>query len=103
MKTVKEVSDQLGVSQVTVYNHIKKLNKEIKGNIKKLKGVTHINQEGIKQLEISMGISHLPTVKQDISIESIIEEISLNVKNSEPILFWVLLFYIKKSLRYRYK
>ena len=48
MKTVKEIALDLEVSQVTVYNHIKKLDKELKGNIFKRQGVTHIDDEGIR-------------------------------------------------------
>jgi polyhydroxyalkanoate synthesis regulator phasin len=76
MKTVKEIAFNLEVSQVTVYNHIKKLDKEIKGNIFKKKGITYIDDEGIRQLKISMGMIQAPVVKENISMENIIDDIS---------------------------
>lgn len=79
MKTVKEIALDLDVSQVTVYNHINKLNDELKGNIFKKQGVTHLDSEGIKQLKISMGLIQIPTVKENISMEEIIQDISNNV------------------------
>lgn len=79
MKTVKEVALELEVSQVTVYNHLKKLDKELKGNIFKMKGATHLDNEAIKQIKISMGLLQVPTIKKNISSEEIIAEISNNV------------------------
>lgn len=76
MKTVKEIAFNLEVSQVTVYNHLKKLDKEIKGNIFKKKGITYIDDEGIRQLKISMGMIQAPVVKENISMENIIDDIS---------------------------
>lgn len=79
MKTVKEIALDLEVSQVTVYNHIKKLDKEIKGNIYKKKGITHLDDEGIRQLKISMGLLPISTVEKNISMENIIDDISNQV------------------------
>lgn len=76
MKTVKEIALDLEVSQVTVYNHIKKLDKELKGNIFKRQGVTHIDDEGIRQIKISMGLIQAPVVKENIGIEEVIKDIS---------------------------
>lgn len=76
MKTVKDVSLLLNVSQVTVYNHLKKLDKEITPNVFKKKGTTYINDEGINQLKISLGLMQVPQVKENVSIENIIDEIS---------------------------
>ena len=76
MKTVKEVAFNLEVSQVTVYNHIKKLDKELQGNIFKKKGATYIDDEGIRQLKISMGLIEAPLVRKNISMENIIDDIS---------------------------
>jgi predicted transcriptional regulator YheO len=76
MKTVKEVAFNLEVSQVTVYNHIKKLDKELQGNIFKKKGTTYIDDEGIRQLKISMGLIEAPLVRKNISMENIIDDIS---------------------------
>lgn len=79
MKTVKEIAFDLDVSQVTVYNHIKKLDKELKGNIFKKQGVTYLDDEGIKQLKISMGLIQVPVVKENVGIEEIISDISKQV------------------------
>lgn len=89
MKTVKEIAFNLEVSQVTVYNHLKKLDKEMKGNIFKKKGVTYVDDEGIRQLKISMGMIQAPMIKENISMENIIddisnlvtEKVSANIKN----------------------
>jgi Mn-dependent DtxR family transcriptional regulator len=48
MKRVKEIASMLEVSQVTVYNHLKKLDDELKGNIFKKKGVIYVDDEGIR-------------------------------------------------------
>lgn len=80
MKSVKDISLKLGVSTTTVYNHIKKLDKEIKPYIFNVKGITYLNDEGIRQIKISMGLLEVPTVQETISIENIIDEISLNVR-----------------------
>lgn len=76
MKTVKEIALDLEVSQVTVYNHIKKLDKELKGNILKRQNTTLIDDEGIRLIKISMGLIQPPVVKEKISMNEIIENIS---------------------------
>lgn len=76
MKTVKEIALDLEVSQVTVYNHIKKLDKELKGNIFKKQGTTYLDDEGIRQIKISMGLIQAPVVKENIGIEEVIKDIS---------------------------
>ncbi len=76
MKTVKEIALDLEVSQVTVYNHIKKLDKELLGNTFKKQGTTFIDDEGIRQIKISMGLIQAPVVKENISMENIINDIS---------------------------
>ena len=81
MYTVKEIADLLDVSQVTVYNHLKKNEKELIGHVSKKQGVTYIKDEGLKILKISMGIIQVPIVKETISLEQIIDEISLNIVN----------------------
>ena len=81
MYTVKEVADLLDVSQVTIYNHLKKNDKELRGQVTKKKGVTYIKDEGLKVLKVSLGIIQVPTVKENISLENIIDEISLNIIN----------------------
>ena len=76
MKTVKEIALDLEVSQVTVYNHIKKLDKELLGNIFKRQGTTVIDDEGIRLIKISMGLIQVPVVKEIVSMEEIIKDIS---------------------------
>lgn len=76
MKTVKEIALDLEVSQVTVYNHIKKLDKELKGNIFKKQGTTYLDDEGIRLIKISMGLIQPPVVKENIGIEEVIKDIS---------------------------
>lgn len=82
MKTVKEVALDLDVSQVTIYNHIKKLDKELKGNIFKKQGVTHLDNEGIRLIKISMGLIQVPQVKEYVSTEQIVNDISKQVTDS---------------------
>lgn len=76
MKTVKEIALDLDVSQVTIYNHIKKLDKELQGNIFKKKGVTYLDDEGIRQIKISIGLIQVPQIKQNIGIEDVVKDIS---------------------------
>ena len=79
MKSVKDVSWNLGVSTTTVYNHIKKLKDEIKAHKFNIKGITYLDDEGIKQLEISMGLLKVPEVRENITMDNIIDEISNSV------------------------
>lgn len=76
MKTVKEIALDLEVSQVTVYNHIKKLDKELKGNLFKKQGTTYIDDEGIRLIKISMGLIQPPVVKEYKSTDEIVKDIS---------------------------
>ena len=82
MKPVKEIALKLDVSQVTVYNHINKLRDEIKAHIYNVKGATYLDDEGIRQLKISMGLIQVPEVKQNISMNNIIDEISNTVSEN---------------------
>ena len=79
MKPVKEIALILDVSQVTVYNHIKKLKDELKNHLYNVKGATYLDDEGIRQLKISMGLLQIPEVREDIGIDNVINEISLSV------------------------
>lgn len=84
MQTVKEIALNLNVTPVTVYNHINKLDKELQGNIFKKKGVTYLDDEGIRQIKISMGLIQVPVIKKNVSMENIIqdmtEQITVNLK-----------------------
>lgn len=83
MYTVKEVADLLEVSQVTIYNHLKKNDKELRGNVTKRKGVTYIKDEGLKVLKVSLGIIQVPTIeKKEMTTYDLIDEISLNISNN---------------------
>ena len=79
VKPVKEIALILDVSQVTVYNHIKKLKDELKNHLYNVKGATYLDDEGIRQLKISMGLLQIPEVREDIGIDNVINEISLSV------------------------
>lgn len=79
MKPVKEIALMLDVSQVTVYNHIKKLKEDIEPYIYDIKGVKHLDNEGIRQIKISMGLLQVPEVRKDISMDHVINEISIQV------------------------
>ena len=79
MKTVKEIAIDLDVTIQTVYNHIKKNNRELKGCISKQQGMTLIDNAGIRIIKESMGLIQPATVKEDISMESIINDISASV------------------------
>lgn len=54
MNDIKDIALMLGVSRVTVYNHLKKLDKEIKAYTFKKKGVTYVNDDGIKLLKMNI-------------------------------------------------
>ena len=79
MKSVKDVSWNLGVSTTTVYNHINKLKDDIKAHKFNIKGITYLDDEGIRQLEISMGLLKVPEVRENITMDNIIDEISNSV------------------------
>jgi len=82
MKDIKDIASMLNVSRVTVYNHLKKLDKEIEAHTFKKKGVTYVDDEGIKLLKISMGLIKLPTIRENISIENIVDDISSMVSDN---------------------
>lgn len=54
IKRVSDVADELGVSRVTVYNHIKRLSKEIKEYVYNDEGVKVIDDKGIKMIKASI-------------------------------------------------
>lgn len=82
MKDIKDIALMLDVSRVTVYNHLKKLDKEIEAHTFKKKGITYVDDEGIKLLKISMGLIELPTIRENISIENIVDDISSMVSDN---------------------
>lgn len=82
MKDIKDIALMLDVSRVTVYNHLKKLDKEIEAHTFKKKGVTYVDDEGIKLLKISMGLIELPTIRENISIGNIVDDISSMVSDN---------------------
>lgn len=79
MKPVKEIALILDVSQVTVYNHINKIKDDIKAHIFNVKGATYLDEEGIRQLKISMGLLQVPEIRENITMDNIINEISDSV------------------------
>ena len=82
MLTVKEIAIKLEVTPATVYNHLKKLDKEIQSSIIRKKGITYIDDDGIKQLKTSMGLISVPTIRESIPPEQIIKDISDLVTNN---------------------
>lgn len=82
MKKIKEIAELLDVSQVTVYNHIKKIDDKLQGHIFKEQGATHLDDEGIRQLKISMGLIQVPTVQEYTSLDDLIQGISSLVNES---------------------
>lgn len=82
MKDIKDIALMLDVSRVTVYNHLKKLDKEIEAYTFKKKGVTYVDDEGIRLLKVSMGLIEVPTIREDISIENIVDDISSMVSDN---------------------
>lgn len=79
MKTIKEVALDLEVTPATVYNHLKKLDKEMKGNIFKKKGITYLDDEGMRQLKISMGLLEVPSIQEYHSLDQVVENINKSV------------------------
>lgn len=76
MYSVKEVSETLEVSRQTIYNYLNELSKELQGHIFKIKGRTLIDDEGVKQIKIKMGLIQVPVVQEEtISIDNIVESI----------------------------
>lgn len=83
MYTVKEVADLLEVSQTTIYNHLKKNEKALKGYVSKKQGATYIKDEGLRVIKISLGLIEVPViVEENKSYEDMRDEISLQVVNS---------------------
>lgn len=76
MFSVKEIADLLGVSMVTVYNHLKKNRQELKGHITKQKGVIYVKEEGLNILKVSLGIIQPPTTNKYANIQDMAKDIS---------------------------
>ena len=81
MYSVKDLSYELDVTVQTIYNHIKKNDKELIGHIFKKQGTSYLDDEGIRQIKISMGLIEVPEVKENIGIEEVIENISIQVSD----------------------
>lgn len=75
MYTVKELAEKLDVSQTTIYNHLQKNEKELKGQITKRKGITYVKDEGLNILKVSLGIIQVPTIKENVSLDESIKKI----------------------------
>lgn len=54
MLKVIEVANQLGVSKVTVYKKMELYKKELKGHIKKVKGITFLDDEALELIRKSL-------------------------------------------------
>lgn len=82
MYDIKTIALNLDVTVQTIYNHLKKNDKEIKHHIFKRKGTTYIDDEGLIIIKKSMGLIQVPTIQEDVAIENIIEDISIQVSNN---------------------
>lgn len=76
MKNVKEIALELDVTIQTIYNHIKKNEKELKGCIAKIQNINYLDDQGIRIIKESMGLIQVPMKNQEIGLEEIIEDIS---------------------------
>lgn len=56
MLKVAEVAELLGVSKVSIYNKLKLYSKELKPHLSKLKGVLHIDSEGLEIIRDSFNL-----------------------------------------------
>lgn len=54
VKRVADIAEELGVTKVTVYNHIKRLSKEIKDNIYNEEGVKVVDNKGFLMIKASV-------------------------------------------------
>ena len=57
LKTVAQISEELGFSKVTIYNKINSLKSDLKGCISKKKGITYINSKGLSIIRASLGLN----------------------------------------------
>ena len=56
LKTVAQISEELGFSKVTIYNKINSLKSDLKGCIQQKKGITYINDKGLLIIRASLGL-----------------------------------------------
>lgn len=84
---IKTIAFNLNVSRQTIYNHIDKNSKELQGNIRKVQGVTYLNEEGVKTIKKSMGLIKPPTQVKEFNVDEIIKQITDDIKinNKEDI------------------
>jgi len=83
MYDIKTIALNLEVTVQTVYNHLKKNNKELKPHIFKSKGITYLDDEGLMIIKKSLGLIKVPTVqKDDMGMDDIITSISMQVSNN---------------------
>ena len=72
--SVKELSEKLEVSRQTVYNYLKECSKDLEGHIFKNKGITFVDEEGLKIIKISMGLIQVPVIQEsDMDLNDIAE------------------------------
>lgn len=80
MHDIKSIALNLEVTVQTVYNHLKKKNKELKGHTFKNKGATYIDEEGLMIIKKSMGLIQSPVIEEnDIGINDVIEQIKIGI------------------------
>ena len=56
LKTVAQISEELGFSKVTIYNKLNSLKGDLKGCIQQKKGITYINSKGLSIIKQSLGL-----------------------------------------------
>lgn len=91
MYSVKDIALRLEVTPVTIYNHINKLGQDIEPNKSKIKGVTYLNEQGLNQIKISMGLLNPPEVQEIVTLEDTVKSISTLVSDE-------VLYQIKEAL-----
>lgn len=78
MYKVKDIAEELQVSRPTVYNHLKKLKKDIKPFMYKKKGMTYLEPEGLELIKES--INGTTDYKENLKAESDRQDIDPETK-----------------------
>lgn len=83
MNDIKTIALNLDVTKQTVYNHIKKASKELKGHIFKMGGTTYLDDKGVFILKKSMELIPPPVTQyENFTMEDIIQQISNSVRQN---------------------
>lgn len=83
MNDIKTIALNLNVTKQTIYNHVKKNNKELKNHIFKMGGTTFIDDEGVLVLKRSMEMIAPPVTQyENFTMEDIINQITNSVSEN---------------------